>query len=210
MEQEKQMDEHESLLIIQQMIDTAKQEQKDDGKGWIIWGWMLFLSSVLTVLNMRLGWLDAWFFWNAFGVITLAAGCYQITTALFIKKKQRVKTYTKDLFDKLNVGFFITLIFIIVSINNGVGPHKGFALLMGLYGFWVLIYGAILNFRPSMVGAFITWGLAFVALFVKSFEMVMILHALGVLFGYIIPGHIANKKFKEHTAGKSFNKISGV
>jgi hypothetical protein len=210
MEQEKQMDEHESLLIIQQMIDTAKQEQKDDGKGWIIWGWMLFLSSVLTVLNMRFNWLNAWFFWDAFGIVTLVVGVYEVVTSFFIKKKQKVRTYTKEIFDKLNVGFFITLVFIIVAINAGVGPVKGFPLLMGLYGFWILIYGAILNFRPSMIGAFITWALAYTALFTKSFEVVMILHAIGVLFGYIIPGHIANKKFKELSVGKSNNKNRGV
>jgi len=34
-------------------------------------------------------------------------------------------------------------------------------------------------------------------LFVKTFEWVMILHALAVLIGYIIPGHIANKEFKK-------------
>ncbi len=37
MEQKGELTEHESLRIIQQMINTAKQEQKDDGRGWIIW-----------------------------------------------------------------------------------------------------------------------------------------------------------------------------
>jgi hypothetical protein len=50
--EEKQISEQESLSIIQKMIQTAKKEQIDDGKGWIIWGWMLFMASVLTVLNL--------------------------------------------------------------------------------------------------------------------------------------------------------------
>ena len=55
----------DSLQIIQQMIDTAKQEQKDDGQGWIVWGWMLFLASTLTVVNMRMHWTQPFYFWNA-------------------------------------------------------------------------------------------------------------------------------------------------
>ncbi len=76
MEQEEEpLSEHESLLIIQQMIDTAKQEQKDDGKGWIIWGWLLFMASVLTVFNLKFNWLNPFFFWNAFGAVTLVLKC---------------------------------------------------------------------------------------------------------------------------------------
>ena len=86
---------------------------------------------------------------------------------------------------------------IIFSINLGVSPIKGFALLLGLYGFWILIYGTALNFKPSIIGAFITWGLAFACLYVQSFEWTMLLHALAVLCGYIIPGHIAYAEFKK-------------
>ena len=40
--EEKLISEKESLLLIRQMIHTAKKEQKDDGKGWIMFGWLLF------------------------------------------------------------------------------------------------------------------------------------------------------------------------
>jgi hypothetical protein len=35
-----------------------------------------------------------------------------------------------------------------------------------------------------------------VALFVQDFEKVMLLHALAVFVGYILPGHMANREFK--------------
>jgi hypothetical protein len=86
---------------------------------------------------------------------------------------------------------------IIFSINLGVSPVKGFALLLGLYGFWILIHGTILNFKPSIIGAFITWGLAFAGLFVPTFEWTMLLHSIAILCGFIIPGYIANAEFKK-------------
>jgi len=196
-QQERPLSEKESLLIIQQMILAAKQEQKDDGKGWIIWGWLLFLASFFTFLNLKWNWVSTYFFWNLFGGIALILLLIAVVRLLFFKPKEKVRTYTKDLFEKLNIGFFIFLMLIIFAINLGVSPVKGFALLLGLYGFWMLIYGAALNFKPSIIGAFITWGLAFAALYVKTFEWTMLLHSLAVLCGYIIPGHIANAEFKK-------------
>ena len=196
-QQEKPLSEQESLQIIQQMIQAAKREQKDDGKGWILWGWMLFLASVFTFLNLKFRWVSTYFFWNLFGGIALALLLYATIRLLFKKSKEKVRTYTKDLFEKLNIGFFVFLMLIIFSINLGVSPIKGFALLLGLYGFWILIYGTALNFKPSIIGAFITWGLAFAGLYVQTFEWTMLLHALAVLCGYIIPGHIAYAEFKK-------------
>jgi hypothetical protein len=210
MKQKEELTEHESLQIIHQMINTAKHEQKDDGKGWIIWGWMLFLASLLTIINIRFHWFGTFFFWNLFGVITIIVFLVEFFQALIFKRSQKVKTYTSEIFRKLNVGFFICLMFIIAAMNVGVTPLRGFPLLISLYGFWILIYGALLDFKPSVIGAFITWALAFTALFQTSFNIVIMLHAAAALFGYIIPGHIANKRFRQLTAEKSHNKTSIV
>jgi hypothetical protein len=209
--EEKQLSEQESLMLIQQMIQTAKQEQKDDGKGWILWGWMLVIASLLTVFNMRLQWFgNVFLFWNLFGAFTILYFIYTTIVYFFFKKTKRVKTYTSDLFAKLNAGVFISLLFIILSINiaarvlynkygvdDGTPVRIGFALLINLYAFWVLAYGTGLNFKPSIVGAYCTWLIGFAALFMKTFEQVMLLHALAVLVGYIVPGHIAYREFKK-------------
>jgi hypothetical protein len=205
MNEEKTLTQQESLSIIQQMLHQAKNEQKDDGKGWIVWGWMLFAASVLTVLNIRLAWFNETFlFWNVFGIITVVYFVYETVMFFFFKKTKRVRTYTGDLFAKLNVGFFISLMFIIVSINVGARilddmtpVNIGFCMLISLYAFWILIYGTALNFRPSIIGAYASWGLGFGAMFSNNFEVVMICHAVAVLVGYIIPGHIANREFKK-------------
>lgn|SRR5687768_2229942 len=195
--EEKQISGQEGLAIIQQMINTAKKEQKDNGMGWIIWGWLLFLASVFTYINIKTQWRSTWFFWNLFGALTLVVLLYQVIRYSFFRRKDKVRTYMKDLFEKLNVGFFIQLFFVILAMNLGVSPLKGFAILIGTYGFWILIYGALLDFKPSIIGAFVTWAFGIGALFAESFEQTMILHGAAVLFGYIIPGHIAYKEFKK-------------
>jgi hypothetical protein len=200
--EDKIISEKESMLLIQQMITTAKKEQTDSGIGWIVWGWLLFFASIFTYLNEQFNWLSTFFFWNMFGIAAILLVLYEVAKYFFGTKTEKVKTYTGDLFDRLNIGFGISLMLIIMSMNiaypSTVPPVKGFTLLLGLYGFWILIYGTVLNFKPSIIGAFITWGFAFAGLFVPQgqFNITMILHAAAVLCGYIIPGHIANVQFR--------------
>ncbi len=201
----KQLTEQESLQIIQQMIQSAKQEQKDDGLGWILWGWMLFLASMLTILNIEFAWVQTFFFWNIFGLLSIVLLILSIVRKLVFKTKQGVRTYTKEIFDKLNIGFTITLLLNIIAMNVAVNPLIGFALLTALYGFWVMIYGALLNFKPSIIAAFLVWTCAVAAMFVSTFQWVMVLHGLAVLVGYIIPGYMANHEFKK-VSGRQVNK----
>jgi hypothetical protein len=196
--EDKKISGQESLRLINQMIQTAKSEQKDDGKNWIRWGWMLLIASLLSILNMHFRWFDGMFiFWNGFGILTVLIYIYETVRDARSKKKVRVKTYTQELFDKLNTGFFISLAFIIICINVAEIPLTGFSLLISLYAFWILVYGTALNFKPSIIAAYITWAIGLASLFMKTFETVMVFHAAAALCGYIIPGYIANREFKK-------------
>lgn len=202
---ESRMTELESLKIIQNMIQTAKDEQKDNGVGWISWGWLLFLASALSVVNEHTHWYSQYFFWNIFGICTIILSLVAVFRSNVFQKRPVVKTYTSALFQKLNIGFAITLMILIVALNKGLSPLFGFALLSSLYGFWILIYGAALQFRPSLIGAYFTWVCSLAGLFVHTFEHSMILHGLGVLAGYIIPGHLAWKEFQKTKRAKDLH-----
>ena len=197
--EDKMLTGQESLQIIQKMIQTAKDEQKDNGTGWILWGWCLFAVSILSYLNMEQGWfLNKSLFWDYFGVFTLIMLVYKIVRYFFMPANKRASSYTTDIFNKLNIGFFILIIFIVFSMNRGVGVSKGFTIMIATYGFWILIYGTLMNFKPSVIAAFITWAIAFTALFMaNNYQQVMLFHAAAVLCGYIIPGHIAFYEFRK-------------
>jgi hypothetical protein len=199
MESQQPLTEKESLRLIQEMIGIAKQEQKDDGKGWILWGWLLFLASICSFLNNRLNWsFSQYAFWNAFGIFTICYFVYVIIRYFFFRKNAGVKTYAQDFLHKLNLGFIISMFFIILTINLGILPvNTGFILLINLYGFRILMQGTALHFRPFVIGAVICWVMAFAGLFIKSFDWMMVVHAIAILFGYVIPGHMANHDFKK-------------
>ena len=193
------LSEKDSLRLIQEMIGIAKQEQKDDGRGWILWGWLLLLASICSLLSNLLSWnLPQYTFWNAFGIISIVYFIYIIVKYFFFRKKADVKTYTKDILHKLNLGFIISMFFIIVTVNLKIlEVNVGFILLINLYGFRILMQGSALNFRPFIIGAVICWVMALVGLFFYSYNWIMAVHAIAVLFGYIIPGHLANQDFNK-------------
>ena len=207
---EKQLSETDSLRIISQMIDQAKQENRENGKGWILWGWLLFLTSIFSFVNYKLDLFSQYIFWNGFGILALVYFLFKALQYFFFNSKEKVKSYTKDLLQKANIGFFVSLTVITVGVNVKIDPVTGFTVLIILYGFWLLIYGAALNFKPFTIGAVLTWGFGLASLFVNTFDKVMLFHAAAVLCGYIIPGHMANNEFRKARKGASINQDLSV
>jgi hypothetical protein len=207
---EKQLSETESLRIITQMIDQAKQENKEDGKGWILWGWLLFLTSIVSFINYKLDLFSQYAFWNGFGILALVYFIFMSLRYFFFNKKEKVKTYTHDLLQKAKIGFFVSLTVIVVAVNVRIEPMAGFPIMINLYGFWLLIYGAVLNFKPFTIGAVLTWILGLGSLFVNTFDKVMLIHAAAVLCGYIIPGHLAFIEFKKLRKAETQNQDLSV
>jgi len=68
---------------------------------------------------------------------------------------------------------------------------------MMVYGIWLFISGGTIRFKPLMIGGIINWILAMAAFFV-SFDQQLLLLALAVLLGYIIPSYLFKKKFANH------------
>jgi hypothetical protein len=71
-----------------------------------------------------------------------------------------------------------------------------------LYGFALFVSGKAYQFRPLVVGAFVCWAFTAVTfiMFRSGYFMELQLVALfvSVVSGFIIPGHLLNKKEKNH------------
>ncbi len=72
---ERKISEHESLHLIQQMIQVAKENHRENGEGWLIWGWLLFVASVISGVLVYLK-IDGFFSWV--WTATLFVVCYLV------------------------------------------------------------------------------------------------------------------------------------
>jgi hypothetical protein len=193
--EEKQLSGQESLALINAMISKAKHEIKDDGKGWLTWGGMIFFASLATYiiavfdLNVSL-----WIGWNTFGVIAILLMVYSL---LRRKKAKPAKTYVDEMLRYFDIGFTICIFVIIISININVNPSEGFGYFLMVYAFLMLIEGGALRFKPLLIGAVVNWLGAIAIFFVEDFKYDMLITAGAVFIGYIIPGLMLRSQYRK-------------
>lgn len=198
---EKKLTNTESLQIIELMINRAKSEEKDSGKGWIIWGWLLFIASMTHYVMNMLDFNEGGKVWLVFGVAGIILMAYSIYRKRILKAGDPVKTYTGELVDRIGDAFFISLMVTVIGANATGAFSSGvnFGYLLLLYAFWLYIHAAAFRFRPMKYGAYINWaGAIIVFLWYKELgRNILLIHAACVALGYIIPGYMAQKKFSK-------------
>ncbi len=194
----------QSFSIIEQMIAAAKNEHREKGDGWLIWGWLLFIASIVSAIlvvtgnNNFIGWV-----WTGMLIIGFAIGFFLSEKR---NKNDGVTTYIQDLLTKLGAGFFISL-FVMIAASYITHSYYGFGYYYILYGFWMFIHGSAIHFRPLIIGAFINWAAALAIFLTRdNFLFVMIISSVAILAGYLIPGYMLRSQFKKSVESKSESK----
>jgi hypothetical protein len=191
---DKKLSGEESLQLIQQMIQVAKDDHRENGDGWLIWGWLLFTSSVASVimgytrLSEYIGYV--WTGMLVAGVIIYVAG------RIRKKKRQQVQTYVQELMEKLSTGFFISLFTLIIASNMS-NSFFSFGYFYVLYAFWMFIQGSAIRFRPLIIGALVNWAAAIAIFYLKDFRHDMMVSAVAILVGYLIPGYLLRAEYRK-------------
>lgn len=197
---ESEFSHKESLTLIEQMITAAKDEHNERGEGWLIWGWILFVTSIASIILI---YVDRREYINTMWLAVLPMGglLYYLYN-LRNRKRFLVKTYISRLLDKIETGFFISLVVLIMSGNIiGIYHHQYAHYLFGyfyvLYAFWMFIHGSATRFTPLIFGAYFNWAAAIFIFFLNDFKYVMMVSALAILVGYIIPGYLLRNQDKK-------------
>lgn len=192
--EEKKLSGEESLQLIQQMIQVAKDEHREKGDGWLIWGWLLFVASVssavlsYTKLGRYIGWV--WLGMLAIGLIVYTIGHLQK------RDREKVQTYVQELLNKIETGFFISL-FAIIAAAYITENQFSFGYFFILYAFWMFIHGSAIRFRPLIVGAWVNWVAAIAIFMIRDYTYIMMVSALAVLVGYLIPGYMLRAGYRK-------------
>jgi hypothetical protein len=183
-----------SLEIIHQMISQAKTNITDSGFRWLLWGIMLFITSLSTYIFINIGSANIFLAWNIFGAITIVLLIYDIVTP----KRKPVRTYVDEMLKLVDIGFATCIFMIIFSINtDAVHPDSGFGFFLMIFAFLMLIKGGAIRSRPLMIGAAVNWAGAIAIFIIKDFKYAMLIMAGAVLAGYIIPGLLLRSKYKK-------------
>ena len=184
------MTEQESLQVIQQMIQSAKQEFHDKSFYYLLWGWLVFIASIGQFVLMTAGFAHpeiVWLLMPVGGVITSIYGRNE-------NKKKKVKTYF-DEFNKHALVSFLVSLFMVLGFQQKLQINC-YPMVVMVYGCWLYISGGALRFKPLMIGGVINWLLA-AASFLVDFKIQLLLLAAAVLLGYIIPGYMLKSRYQK-------------
>lgn len=201
--EEKNLSEKDSLALISQMIQVAKEDHYENGDGWLIWGWLLFIASVLSVVfsytNLREYIGIVW--WGILGVGLII----YVFGHVLSKKRQRVRTYVQVLLDRLGTGFFVSLFTLIGAsyLFTRTGSNDQtfvFGYYYILYAFWMFIHGSAIHFRPLIIGAIVNWIAGMIIFYIQDFKYDMMISALAILLGYLVPGYLLRAAFRKKSA----------
>jgi hypothetical protein len=182
----------DSLLLIDNMINQAKNRFSENGFLYLLWGWVILLSSVGHFILIKLQlfkhpemiWISTW--------LTII---YQVIYLVRKRKEETVKTYSEHIIGYVWMVFGISLgmiSFILSKTNNWEVMN---ALLLMLYGMPTFLSGVIMRFTALKVGGIICWSLSIVAVLVAPVYVLLLL-AVAVIAAWIVPGYLLRKKFK--------------
>lgn len=192
MEKENPMNEQESLKLIHQMIGVAKNSFRDDGTLYLMWGWLVLLSTLgHYVLLTQTSFEYPHMVWLSMPL----AGVF---TAVFVARKaknQKVKTHVDEFLGYLWIAFAVSIIIITLFMSK-LGYDKTYPLIIILYGIGTFVSGGALRFRPLIIGGALNWPIAIWAFFVP-FEQQILLLGLAVVCSYIVPGHLLKINAKQ-------------
>lgn len=185
----------QSLMLINQMIHTAKKEISDNGFHYLLWGWLVFAAAVGNFIMIKIDFEYAFITWPILmplgGIIAMIYGFSQKK-----KNQKRVKTMVDHIFIYTWIAFGVTLL-ITLFVSGKVGWETTYPFIMLLYGIGTFISGGIMKFKPLIVGGIICW-IGGTAAFFLNFEYQLLVLIGVVLCGYIIPGHILQNKYRKH------------
>jgi hypothetical protein len=194
MEQEKKLTGQESLEVISRMIRTAQHDIHDSSFYYLIWGWLVFIASTCNFILLNAGYENPYLPW----AVLMPLGA--VITIIYSYKQNRrepvVRTYIDEVMKYVLIAFLVSLFTVLLFMSKlGLATYP---MVLMVYGIWLFISGGALKFQPLIIGGVMNWVLGIASFFV-AFEIQLILLAVAVLLGYIIPGHMLKNKFSKQS-----------
>jgi len=180
-------DKKEALNVIEEMVNSSRYKMKAEAKYFLLWGWMVFAAAIIHFFLVIAEVNNSWIIWPV--LMGLAFIIY-----LFMVNKTKREGGSSTYIDRVNkylwLGFFGPLL---VTILSGVfiSWAAAYPFFMAIYGWSAIVSGGLLKFKPLVNGGIVSCILGVATIFVPGMYILLML-ALAIFAGFIIPGHALN------------------
>lgn len=191
---EKEMSPQESLSIIQNMIDKTKHSLSDGSHYFLLWGYAVFIGCSIQYSLLVIDYQRHYYAWFVMLIAIAVHNVFIFRDA----KKQRVVTFIEEAYGYLWMGVGIAFGVLSVLFIK-IGWQYCFPFYILFYGVGSFISGNLIKFKPLAIGGIVCYILAALAVF-TSYPTQILITAVSVLIGYIIPGHMLRSQYKKQIA----------
>ncbi len=204
----------ESLNLISQMINRAKDSYRDTGIGAMMWGIVIAICSLVRFCEIHFG------FKLPFDIflLTIVALIPQIWLNIKENKERKVKFYDDRYLKYLWMAFGISIFLLVHVINLAfqawgpaaaafkaeTGQSSSFRLgeyvmplFLILYGLPTFVTGAACKFRPMLIGGIICW-LCSIAAVYTNYKVDLLLTAFAALLAWFVPGILMEREYRRY------------
>ncbi len=185
----------QSLQLINKMIAEVKQELKDNGFFFLLWGWLVFIAAITHYVLLKIEVDKAYYVWPILMPLGgLASMIYAFSRMK--KRKKRVKTFVDRAMVYVWIAFGASL-FIVLSSGSQLGFEKIYPFVILIYGIGTFITGGIIKMKWLVFGGISCWILSIIAFYV-TFDIQLLLVAAAIAIAYIVPGHMLNSSYRKN------------
>jgi len=191
-QKEKQLTQEESLRIIQEMIAAAKNDVKGDAFIFLLWGWLVFIASTAQFVMIEMGYITnsslVWMLMPLGGIVTII---YSMRKG----KRDKTKTNVTESLKATWIAFSAAML--IMLFCSSMGWSQLMPCITVLYGVGLFLSGSAMQFKPLIYGGIFCWICAVAGFKIGESPYILLIVALAVLGGYIVPGYLlkmSNKK----------------
>jgi hypothetical protein len=160
----------QSLVLIESMINRAKDKFAEDGSMYLFWGWLVFACSLFQFILLHImEYPKHYLVWLA----TFPAFVYQFFYIRKKRKQQTVTTYADYIIGYIWLTFCVVILligFLIGFLTGGDYYYHIIPLLLAVYGVPVFLTGIIVRFRPLVTGGIACWVLCIASTFIKNYD----------------------------------------
>jgi len=182
----------ESFSIISKSIASIKMNYKENGKFFLLWGWMM--SSACFSLHFILSYLHSIEAYNLMGPFSLGNWAVFISIAFIIQylmvrkidKNKKVysllESYIKNIWGVAGMSMFIATF---ISFKVGLAPPTIILLIAGIA---TTVTGILIKFKPLVFGGIAFFIFSIITTYTSN-EMLSLVTGAAIICGYLIPGY---------------------
>jgi len=191
-QEEKILSPEESLRVIRETIDLAKNSIRENGFHFLLWGWLVVLACLTEYYLLNQGYGDkSHLAWTALPLLGAPA-------AILYESRRKKLPYEQNIVRKwyglIWMAFGISLLAgLVLSVFMKFPPAP---IIMILAAFATFLSGVLLRFTPLVFGAIVFWGGALVCL-ALPIGLHGLVQAGATVLGYLVPGYLLNAQARK-------------